>query len=1002
MNRFYLLLLFCAPAFIGFAQDKKFKSTLREQSEYFQTLGLRTEKQWDSLNNANHQTPNLACTKRNASQLRACNMEKKVFGWHPYWVGSVYANYQWDLMTDFCYFDYSVSSTTGNNTNTSFAWSTSAAVTAAQNAGVRTGFCATLFSDHTTFFNSSTAQQTFITNAINLLQARNATILNIDFEGMSSTHKAPFTAFMQNLNTQLKAAIPNAQLSIALYSVDWSGTFDLPALNNIVDLMIIMGYDYYYSGSSTAGPTAPLYNFQTSYNYTYPKSIAYYLKGGVSASKLLMAVPYYGRQWQTTALTVPSSTVAGTSASKIYNSVRQNTSGFYTAANKRWDNASFTPYYAYTSGGLNYQCFIDDAFSLQKKYDVINQLGIGGIGIWALGYDDGYTDLWDAIKNKFTDCKIVACQDSIFDMGGPERNYNNNDNFTYTIAPTGASQVALTFQSFSSEAGYDSLFVYNGNSTAAPLLGKYSGTATIGTLTGTNGTLTLRFKSDNATVSTGFKATYSCSYAPVATDPITEIYPEAPAFASQNFDVNFFDYDTTGAVVEKSYYAIKYYTGTEWRANPTQGFFNDDFSGTTLHSDWTNYAGTWAQTNGFLTQTNESLSNTVLTAPLTQNLSNRYVYHWRAKMGGTGTNRRAGLHFFCDAPQGASPDFNRGNSYFVFFRTDSDKIQIYECVNNVFTLNADIPYTLDPNVFYDYKVSYDRTTGVIEVWVNDVFAATWTDATPLTNGAYISFRTGNCTYEVDNIEVLRSRNDYLTVTVGATAMAAALNPDPLTPACRIISMCENDANYLSDVVTADINIDWTPPLPPAVVNDGLGADTDSSPDFFLRANWTACVEPNSGIERYWWAAGTTPGGTDVEDWFNNDTPTAFRTRRKYDEEYPRTIYISVKGENRAGLFSDVTSSDGILIPGLRHWWREAQTTPISIQPNPFTTELFISLPEENQPYIVNIYNTTGQLLLNQISTTSFNVPTSNYASGLYIIECIDNQGNKIYWKLIKQ
>ena len=233
-------------------------------------------------------------------------------------------------------------------------------------------------------------------------------------------------------------------------------------------------------------------------------------------------------------------------------------------------------------------------------------------------------------------------------------------------------------------------------------------------------------------------------------------------------------------------------------------------------------------------------------------------------------------------------------------------------------------------------------------------------------------------------------------------MAAALNPDPLTPACRIVSMCENDANYLSDIATIHINIDWTPPLPPLAVNDGLGADTDSSPDFFLRANWLPCDEPNSGIERYWWAAGTTPGGTDVQDWFNNDTPTAFRTRRKYDEEYPRTIYITVKGENRAGLFSDVTSSDGILIPGLRHWWREDQTTPISIQPNPFTTELFISLPEENQPYIVNIYNTTGQLLLNQISATSFNVPTSNYASGLYIIECIDDTGNKIYWKLIKQ
>ena len=112
--------------------------------------------------------------------------------------------------------------------------------------------------------------------------------MNIDFEGMAASNKAGFTAFMIDLCNQMHAAVAGSEVSIALYSVDWSAVFDIPALNPHVDLFIIMGYDYYYSGSATAGPEDPLYNFQTSSNYTLSKSITYYLNKGVTRSKLLL------------------------------------------------------------------------------------------------------------------------------------------------------------------------------------------------------------------------------------------------------------------------------------------------------------------------------------------------------------------------------------------------------------------------------------------------------------------------------------------------------------------------------------------------------------------------------------------------------------------------------------------------------------------------------------------------------------------------------------------
>jgi spore germination protein YaaH len=479
---------------------------MQEQSEFYSQYKFSQEQSWDSLN---HILNGTSVSSVSAKGDRPCTLNKKVFGWHPYWVGSVYTNYNWSMLSDFCYFDYAVSPTTGSNTNTSFAWSTSAAVTAAKTNGKKIHICATLFASHSTFWASSSAQTTFINNMVSLLNSRGGNGVNIDFEGMGSSDKVPFKTFMTNLKAALVAANPNYELSMALYAVDWSTSFDIPGLNPIVDNFIIMGYDYYYSGSTTAGPEAPLYNFQTGYNYTLTKSVTYYLKQGVTASKLLLGLPYYGREWETAGNTAPSSTTGGFTSSRTYSYVKNN-GATYSAANKKWEANCYNPYYSFQVSGAWRQCWIDDIYSMGRKFDMVKQRGLGGIGIWALGYDDGYTDFWQLISDKFSNCEVRPCTDSLFDMGGPTRNYYDNESYTYSISPNGVDMVKLTFKSFATEQGYDSLFIYNGGNTSAPLMGAYCGTNNPGVVTSTATAITLRFKSDGATVASGFKLTYTC------------------------------------------------------------------------------------------------------------------------------------------------------------------------------------------------------------------------------------------------------------------------------------------------------------------------------------------------------------------------------------------------------------------------------------------------------------------------------------------------------------
>ena len=444
-------------------------------------------------------------------QKMNCNLEKIVYGWHPYWVGSAYQNYQWNLLSHFSFFSYEVNASDGQPLNT-HGWSTSAAVDAALASGnTKVTLCVTLFSGHSTFFASATAQQTLITNLINLVQSRGAHGVNIDFEGLPSAQAINFANFMVNLSNQMHTAIPNSEVSTVLYAVDWNNVFDFTIMEPYVDHYIIMGYAYYYSGSSTAGPTDPLYHFGTTYNYTLSRSITYYMDKGCPKDKLVLGLPNYGYEWPTSTLNVPSTTT-GSGTARTYAYVRNNTSGNYSVANHIWETNSYSDVFAFNSGA-NTQCIMSMDSSWAKRLEHVRRTGIAGIGIWALGYDNGYTELWDVMSAYLTDCYEDPCSGTIHDFGGPTRDYYDDENYTWTIAPPNASSLNIDFSMFDVELNYDYLFIYDGpDENAVQIPGSpFTGTTGPVPFTTSTGSVTFKFTSDGATVTPGFLGSYSCN-----------------------------------------------------------------------------------------------------------------------------------------------------------------------------------------------------------------------------------------------------------------------------------------------------------------------------------------------------------------------------------------------------------------------------------------------------------------------------------------------------------
>ncbi len=786
-----LLTLGLVTSVFSYAQ---FTSIHHEQHEEYKQHGELSEQQWDTIHGT---TKNML--PRNKSN---CNLEYSVYGWHPYWVGTAYNNYDFDLLSTFSYFSYELDPATGDY-NSIHDWKTTNSINLAQAAGARVELCVTNFgsANNNTFLTNPTARQRLIDSLIVLVNFRNADGVNIDFEGIAGSNRNDLTSFMTDLSTQLKAAIPGATVTIATFSVDWNNVFDLVALNNVVDEFIIMGYGYYWSGSTTAGPTDPLYSGTLWSSLNLIRSIDYHTNNGVTPSKLLIGLPYYGREWETTTGNLASPTTGVFTSSRTYGYIKNNASGNYS--NRQYDFESETPYWIYQNAGNWRQALVDDEESLGARYDIVKQMKIGGIGIWALGYDDGYTELWDLIEDKFTDCSIIACSDTLTDKGGPFGQYRDNEAYDFTIAPTGASSVSLNFLEFDVELGFDSLWVYDGSTTSDPLIGAYSGTTLPPNINSTGSTLTLKFYSDGATRGNGWKVVYSCLKDTIK--PTTAISASPLPSTASDFVSNFTDADNVGGSgVMHQFYQVADYDNVEWRANDDNGFFNDDFDAA-IHSDWTDSSGVWNITAGYLRQSDEANANTNLFAASDQNNSSKFLYHYKASISGVGANKRAGFHYMCDD----ATQTNRGNSYFVWFRQDNGKLQFYEVTNNTFSLTKEILYPFNANQWYDYKIVYDKVSGITEVYVDDVFLDSWKDATPLTVGNFVSFRSGDCVYDVDELRVYHDRTASETILVGATPTDDIRYDNLVTPSGRINSIVIDTAHNISIVATEMVEVDFT-------------------------------------------------------------------------------------------------------------------------------------------------------------------------------------------------
>ena len=102
--------------------------------------------------------------------------------------------------------------------------------------------------------------------------------------------------------------------------------------------------------------------------------------------------------------------------------------------------------------------------------------------------------------------------------GSSANNYQANANCEWLIQPTGATSISLIFTDFETEGCCDFVEVYDGSSTASPLIGTYSGNTIPPVISSSTGSLYILFYSDPTSQKAGWNAYYtSCTPAIVPT-----------------------------------------------------------------------------------------------------------------------------------------------------------------------------------------------------------------------------------------------------------------------------------------------------------------------------------------------------------------------------------------------------------------------------------------------------------------------------------------------------
>lgn len=221
--------------------------------------------------------------------------------------------------------------------------------------------------------NNMEIQTRFLNNIVTTARRYGFRDIHFDFEFLRPADREAYNRFLRRARDRFKQegwliSTALAPKTSATQKGEWYEAHDYRAHGEIVDFVVIMTYEWGYSGGP-AMAVSPIDQVR--------KVITYALTE-MPGQKIMMGQNLYGYDW-----TLPF--VQGTVARAVSPQQAIQLAARYNVA-IQYDPKAQAPHFNYTDDqGKQHEVWFEDARSIQAKFDLIKELNLRGISYWKLG-----------------------------------------------------------------------------------------------------------------------------------------------------------------------------------------------------------------------------------------------------------------------------------------------------------------------------------------------------------------------------------------------------------------------------------------------------------------------------------------------------------------------------------------------------------------------------------------------------------------------------------------
>ncbi|GGD02854.1 glycoside hydrolase family 18 protein [Pontibacillus salipaludis] len=231
-------------------------------------------------------------------------------------------------------------------------------------------------------------QDTLLDNLIQTAKDKGFGDVHFDFEFLPPETKEDYNNFLRKAKKRLSAE--GLQMSTALapkksaeQTGAWYGAHDYKAHGEIADFVVLMTYEWGYSG----GPPMPVSPINP------VRNVVDYALSVMPAEKIFLGQNLYGYDW-----TLPykkgNEPAEALSPQKAIRRARENN------VEIQFDEEAKAPFYTYKdANGNKHEVWFEDARSIQAKFDLVKELGLKGVSYWKLGLP--FPQNWQLIESQF-------------------------------------------------------------------------------------------------------------------------------------------------------------------------------------------------------------------------------------------------------------------------------------------------------------------------------------------------------------------------------------------------------------------------------------------------------------------------------------------------------------------------------------------------------------------------------------------------------------------------